>query len=686
MAPAANTVRDEVNTLLINERDKPQTTIKVNEAGVAQQKSAVKTPQPSKPANTSTQNPNPSNLDIIKAATAVYRSQNAPEGKPYNTTDEQKTIFENAQKNLAERKGIFPDEDGSFREEHLANELSPLEVIKQFSFDHYKDIQDNDTAFKDIEIAFKEIYDNEKEDQKEPVPEQLSSLNSSLQSKTFYTDADFLALKPKEQQEYLESIKDFGAEVDRLTKLLEENANNNKKHEAPLLKNEKDDVDAPHLGGKDYKTDQKDIIEWMMKEIILAGLDWIGNRTIEFVTNPIYNFGYKVYKNFKTYKREHKENKEKKETNTPETPANNPDENQKEPITLKQIIENSKRFADELKKELKETIREKHDFRAKLIIHEIVPDKDGFIKDGKKYPYQQDNIYKNLLDLSEKYDEATLKALTKKLNINDDDEKAKTGLTEWFNNTVENIERKAKGEKEKEIKIPESLQEKGLTQDILANALKETNEDTVFQENCSVMKETITKSAELFAINYATYKLIEESRKAKTDEERKALETPESLKERHLKHMKEGQLLMYQNYQNLRNKNEAAISTEEMIQLSDEMVKTSIHLYENNDNSTESPNLIEERISPTKNQNEVQTLIEFGNKIGINDALKIEFQDLYILQKEKDSLTAQNQDVDDRRKLLNELKKERTQTNIEQRENIAQKTSDILNKKTNQHE
>ena len=124
---------------------------------------------------------------------------------------------------------IEPDKDGKYTEDQLKKELSPLEVAKQFSLEHCRDAEDKKTAIEEINQEFQSVYSDEKDGPKEHVPEELSNTTSSLSKVgTFHTLNDFLALSPDEQQKYLESIKDFGAEVDYLTKALENQKN--KKH------------------------------------------------------------------------------------------------------------------------------------------------------------------------------------------------------------------------------------------------------------------------------------------------------------------------------------------------------------------------------------------------------------------------------------------------------------------------
>ena len=654
MTTASNTVRNEVNTLRINEGS---TT-------------------PAQKTNTSPNTPSKStslNLDIIRAATAVYRSQNAPKDKPYNVTDKQKATFEAAQKQLAEKKGIIPDEDGKYRPEH-EKELSPLEVIKQFSFEHYKEKKDNDEASKDIGDIFSEVYNDEKDGQKEPVPEQLKSLNASLSNKTFYTDIDFLALPPEKQQEYLESIKEYGAEYDRLTELLNKsNLPNNNDHKSMDLENEKDDVDGPRSGEKDYSTKQKDIIEWMMEEIILKGLDWVGNRIIDYTTGTAYGYIYRAHQNFKRRRKERKEEKQRAEalskSKSASNPSNpNPNTNPPSPNEEKYDFITSciRTYRDvsvpAFEKELTEGVHNFHKLLRKGISHDVIIEEDGFIDEVKKHPYSK-RLIQAFKDKQSQFDSEILANLAESLGLKD--EKDIEALKQWQNEINSNNERRVKKEQETEVQIPETLQKKGLTTEHLTKKLTEIIEKTRDNATFMEIKSEMETSATLFGIHYSIYKIIEDMRAAKTDEEKAKLKDPEYGRNLERTYFNEGKMIMYQDIANLHNGDENATSIEEMIELSKNMAETSISLYEQNDTTTKSKNLIEEKISPTTDPEKKQSIVEFSKGLKkFDDYIKTEHNNLKILQKEEDSHIASGEKNKKEKRCLEER---RNQTGINKR-------------------
>ena len=131
------------------------------------------------------------NLSIISAAAAVYRSQNAPQEKPFTPSAEQQKIFAETQKKLADEKGIS------------ANDLSPLDIMKSATFDYYKETQNNDTASNDVQVEIAEVYDNNPENP-EPAPEAVTSVNKNVNI-TFIPDFEFLTLNEDQQKKWCRS-------------------------------------------------------------------------------------------------------------------------------------------------------------------------------------------------------------------------------------------------------------------------------------------------------------------------------------------------------------------------------------------------------------------------------------------------------------------------------------------------
>ena len=110
---------------------------------------------------------------------------------------------------------------------------------------------------------------------------------------------------------------------------------------------------------------------------------------------------------------------------------------------------------------------------------------------------------------------------------------------------------------------------------------------------------------------------------------------------------------MYENYQRLQKGSKDAIPSSEMIALSEQMVENSEKLYKNRDSETNSPNIVEEKLKPTKPATP-ENLTDFTDKQTIDSIHKIEKKNLEI---EELALNGMKENVDKRRSVLEERKK-----------------------------
>ena len=664
----SNYIREEVN--------KKRTTVNENQT------------QPVKNNNKTT----PKTLLYINAATAVYRSQNAPKDKPFTPSAEQQKLFAEAQKTIAEKRGIEPDKDGKYTEDQLKKELSPLEVAKQFSLEHCRDAEDKKTAIEEINQEFQSVYSDEKDGPKEHVPEELSNTTSSLSKVgTFHTLNDFLALSPDEQQKYLESIKDFGAEVDYLTKALENQKNKKElgEHDAVDLGKTNEDPDNPHIGGgKDFKSSQKDIIEWMMEEIIVASLDWCGNRAVEFASWPIYALINESGKALKKTGKNYKERLKQKEADntggggagggtggddnngggsTGDSADN--DNKEKSPETPKEFLEKSFKSIEVCSTILKDPFSPLNadiNTLKDITTHKTIFDKENneiLYKNPEKqttiptdYPYfnKSFDLY---CEIQENLTAKVFEGLNEKLNPNND-ETLKNDIFEWAKQKYQLLEKGTKEGKEsgENPRRSENLKKQKITTDELKRTLCSVQNCVATKQKLFFLQQKMIHTSQYFACNYATYKILEMIRTAKTDEDKAKVADVEYLKEQSKLFEAEGKLLICQNFKNLRDGSKDAVSTEELLQLSEQMVETSKQLYEDNNNQTESPDLVTETLSRNNSQSseEKQTLNEFSlEKLKDNDVYNIEKNDLYF---EEESLKKQQDDTTERRKNLQKRK------------------------------
>ena len=618
------------------------------------------------PKQTVEQAPKSKNLNIFSAAVSMYRQQNAPESKPFTPTEEQRKTFEEAQKNIAQERGLNPED------------LKPLDVMKQAAFDYHKelDISNNEQAKTDLQDEIKALYEKH-ESQPEQTPQNLSSAISNI---VFYTDEDFKSLNEEDQQKYLESISEYGGEKDRLEKLLEslKESENDDEKSSFGLKNTDEDPGILKTSDEDYKSKKGDIIDWMMDEVIMASIDWLGNRCVDFAAPIVYasadaiwdvtgrnlwknkkklwdKTGGKLYRSAKDIAKDFINNIKNKQnnnddndnnSNTPSTPTNgnNPSstpDNKQEPNTqettplltpdeaLKKIDENISEYEklnafSQSAEQIKLT-----DITAKVYAGSISLEKDGFIENGKKSEYKSlglvdddkcsafftsvrekmipeliSRVYSDIYGKEDEYDETKFKSISL-----------------WVGKTIDANEDAAKNGKQPEkIKVPDDLEKEGITTDQLEKSLTKARNERIASIRAQILIKQMEYNSEIFALNYTRYKITEMMRKGDTIEN-----LPELIKTFNA----EGKNIMFQNYADLRSGNTNAVSDEEMIQLSKNMSEQSKNLLETKDKTTTITDKISERFKP-QTDNKPKTLEDFT----FNDVISVERSNLSKLDKE----------------------------------------------------
>ena len=594
-------------------------------------------------------------LHLIKASTAMYRAQtSASSQNPYTPSEEDKKAFTEAQHLVAKKRGIKPDKNGQYKKKHLEKELSPLEIIKQLSFDHCVETSNGKNSTEEINNSFQNVYTDEQNDTTETIPQELTNICNGLQKiTTFHTLTDFLGLPEEQQKKYLEDISEFGAEKDFLTKALEEHSKG-KDHKAVDIKQGKD-PGTPKVGGKDYSSKQTDIIQWMMEQILAFG-DWCGNKIIDATTTPVYGLLAKgidlLGESWDSFKDGLKEKKEKKENQT----ASSEKVSEKTTPSLENFINESLARKEDLYNKLnKETFEPGFDFLKNLINNNISLDGDGYIQNGKKNKYStlstaytEEQIYKILRTTKDFFNENTLAAL--KINQNpNNDENINNALSEWYNQTIQNTEKKNKGEQTNPVNLPDILKNNGYTDEKLKNSVNEIQNQIFTGFNLQSITERISNSAELFATNYAMYKIIEEARLNESFD----MANIDNLKS---KYQKEGAMIMYQNYQALRNGDKNASSPESMIELSEEMFNKSKELYDKGDKESQVENLFEEKTPSSANDETPCSLNEFAENMTLNDWENTEKESLAHLNNEIAILEKDQTDNDNLRNKIQKMK------------------------------
>ena len=612
---------------------------------------------------------NSTTTNLIKSSAAVYRSQNSS----YKASDEDKKAFAEAQKRVATKRGIIPDGDGKYKQEHLDKELSPLNVIKELSSEHYKASvgRDKDEIYNEVSDAFNSVYDNESDNKEDHVPEELTSINDGLKSRTVLTDTDFLALSEKE---HLKGLGDNETERDHLTKLLEDQKAG--KQNVPEIKQGKDPGNKKPKG-EDNKTKEKDIIDFMMN-LMLDGLDWVGNKAVEGVVGAgwlvvggsvkgIKKAGQAAYQKYKEKSEAKKANKAEETSLQTETPAETKTNQDFLKSTLAEFDKEKERSTQNLENE---EYNECFSYFEDLISRKMALTSNGYVKDGSFHPYSElsqnrtdEEAEKDLAIIRNGLDFFAINDLNEKLNPNKD-QKTATALTEWYSYTTTNKERETEGKSPLQFEFPEVLKKQGLTEEGVNEQIASSQEKAVAIQKFTPIVSKVKDSTDIFATNYATYKILEDTRSGK-DFDSVAVE----------KYKKEGQLLMLQNYQNLRNGHEDALSPETMLEFSEEMCTKSRELYEKGDKETKSRDLFEDRRN-SLDDTTPKNLQDFCDEMTLDDWSKMERESLDKLNKEIGYME-KNKDLNDSRR----ANIEKTKARILQREEASRDTENYTTTK-----
>ena len=601
-------------------------------------------------------------LKIIAATADVYRQEKSNDG--YTASDDHKKIFEEARKNLANIKGIKPNEKGEFDKEHLDKDLSPLEIMRTASLYFYSKEKNNETSFEKLNQTFSEIY--KEDDDIASVPDEISAINNSLKTRTFLTDDDFLARSEGEQMEYISGLKEYGAEKSRLIDMLKEREKNGqKKRNAAHIKKSNDDLGAiPHSGkNTDFKSKPGDIIEFMQTEIIGAFGDWVLNRTEDVLTYLTIGSMYFVGKNVKDgwdYLGEIFSSNGNSDSSQEPVDKNEPKDTSE---LLRYLEETIGRNFRRLKILSIPEIQEKF---LKLVGHESSA-KDcqvTFKEDGEEQTFSFDPQY--LQDIQEYTDLQVLNLMQKRINSdyksreNFDSQKALASLSIWLKETYN-----AKDDnKDTTPNVPEYLQQFNISSDYLNDIRKFSEEEVRNNLKCTMPLENIHAQGQIFAANYAIYKILENNRQP--DGQKKSINDVEPL-------INQGCNIFYSNLRAMRyfkgqgpdeeERSYKGPSIESLIEMSFKMVKNSSSLLEKGDHETPSPDLakdaVKKGLETDYKDNEVY-MTEFYYKLSLEDIKNT-------LENNMTALQAEQQELLDKKDL-----------NDEQRENLRKRKDQLI--------
>ena len=231
------------------------------------------------------------NSRLLQASTAMYR---ATKDRNFKPSPEQIKDFAAACEIIAEKRGIATQKDGTYPKEALNNELSPKALMQVYAAQTLKDSGENDASRQQIGADLKAGYGEGELPQEVQEVQQVPPSYADIMS-----DDDILAMTNEEERNQI--IAGMSPlDQDRLNKKLEDK----KKAEdeafeenAGEARRRRDDPDwAKDDDNDNFKIEQGDIIEYLMKDIILASAAWAANKAAGLGGIVLYETASGIYK------------------------------------------------------------------------------------------------------------------------------------------------------------------------------------------------------------------------------------------------------------------------------------------------------------------------------------------------------------------------------------------------------
>lgn len=466
---------------------------------------------------------------LITAAASLHRAQNDP---TYKLSEERQKDCAAAAMILAEKRGIKPEDNGKYKPEQIKEFLDPKKMLTDLTTLYINDAKaDNKTEAdtrqaieKDIETA----YDNDK-DAAQPAVAIAKSAPSKL------PDEIILSMGDDEFNQYV--LTQDSSEQERLN-----NARNEKtgkepnKDEIGRFKGLRDDPDWGHKkDDDDFKIEQGDIIEYLMKDVILASTAWAGNRVAGFAGNISYELLSCGTKEILPLGRTLK-NKignvytkifgdKGKESSDDDTPPPNPEEQTREQVFSQMTgayEQNVTGYNDAIEKQ-QENLKggpavEKWQLLERQIAkHYAVLGDDGItFDDGTTKPYADycdpgvdpKNLKENLKEFQKTIDNQNIEFMIKDLGFENNPEKQKE-VKDWYKQYTQNQESSTKNKRDV-VEVP-------APREFMANYQKAIKEKEI-QMTMYPHTRTLEAQIKLFAEHYSRHKYLEEYRKNPNNE------------------------------------------------------------------------------------------------------------------------------------------------------------------------
>lgn len=590
------------------------------------------------------------NSRLLQASTAMYRATKERNFKP---SQEQIKDFAAACEIIAEKRGIATQKDGTYPKEALNNELSPMALMQVYAAQTLKDSGENDASRQQIGADLKAGYGEGELPQEVQEVQQVPPSYADIMS-----DDDILAMTNEEERNQI--IAGMSPlDQDRLNKKLEDKKkaeDNAFEENAGEARRRRDDPDwAKDDDNDNFKIEQGDIIEYLMKDIILASAAWAANKAAGLGGIVLYETASGIYKhairpagqytgkvisdqwnNFKAlFGKKENENTEAKEIL---------DDVIKRHDSI--VEESKKRQIDSEEKTKKLTLF--NDYLRNINSNFVVfGDNDDKIYKQSKTGWKEENFKEirpsapeELKELWKMYRDANRKEQLETLKKKFPNENIET----WFDQQVKFEEDYVRTQGNPTIKEPADPGNKYF------NALTEIRADQNMRLDIIKEVNAFNYQMELFAAHYSTYKYIELCRQ---NPENKTLSNREEvdtfLKNAHL----EARQIFLTAEKQRRIGNSNISSRETLVDEAEKMMKTSRNLAEKKDKKPVKDKfrsiLGEEQIS----EDNVKTLLSEYKNPDPAERYAAEMFNCDALEREQ---RLNKEDLNERRKRLNESK------------------------------
>lgn len=590
------------------------------------------------------------NSRLLQASTAMYR---ATKDRNFKPSQEQIKDFAAACEIIAEKRGIATQKDGSYSKEALNNELSPKALMQVYAAQTLKDSGENDASRQQIGADLKAGYGEGELPQEVLEVQQVPPSYADIM-----TDDDILAMTNEEERDQI--IAGMSPlDQDRLNKKLEDKKkaeDNAFEENAGEARRRRDDPDwAKDDDNDNFKIEQGDIIEYLMKDIILASAAWAANKAAGLGGIVLYETASGIYKhairpagqytgkvisdqwnNFKAlFGKKENENTEAKEIL---------DDVIKRHDSI--VEESKKRQIDSEEKTKKLTLF--NDYLRNINSNFVVfGDNDDKIYKQSKTGWKEENFKEirpsapeELKELWKMYRDANRKEQLETLKKKFPNENIET----WFDQQVKFEEDYVRTQGNPTIKEPADPGNKYF------NALTEIRADQNMRLDIIKEVNAFNYQMELFAAHYSTYKYIELCRQ---NPENKTLSNREEvdtfLKNAHL----EARQIFLTAEKQRRIGNSNISSRETLVDEAEKMMKTSRNLAEKKDKKPVKDKfrsiMGEEQIS----EDNVKTLLSEYKNPDPAERYAAEMFNCDALEREQ---RLNKEDLNERRKRLNESK------------------------------